>query len=140
VQHLIERKARELKIGDTPELAPGAIDDLMAYDWPGNVRELENEMERAVLLSDPGEPISAASLSEFFVSDPPLASTTTSAPTGSEDGTDGGGLRDRTDAFERKEIQAALGRNEEKKARAARALGITYQGLLKKMRRLGMME
>ena len=50
VQHLIERKAGELKIGDTPELAPGAIDDLMAYDWPGNVRELENLVERAMIL------------------------------------------------------------------------------------------
>jgi DNA-binding NtrC family response regulator len=56
VQHLIERKARELKIGDTPELAPGAIDDLMAYDWPGNVRELENLVERAMILHR-GEPL-----------------------------------------------------------------------------------
>jgi transcriptional regulator with GAF, ATPase, and Fis domain len=50
VQHLIERKAKELKIADTPHLAPGAIDDLMAYDWPGNVRELENVVERAMIL------------------------------------------------------------------------------------------
>jgi transcriptional regulator with GAF, ATPase, and Fis domain len=56
VQHLIERKARELKIGDTPELAPGAIDDLIAYDWPGNVRELENLVERAMILHH-GEPL-----------------------------------------------------------------------------------
>jgi transcriptional regulator with GAF, ATPase, and Fis domain len=50
VQHFIERKAGELKIGLTPRLAPGAIDDLVAYDWPGNVRELENLMERAMIL------------------------------------------------------------------------------------------
>jgi transcriptional regulator with GAF, ATPase, and Fis domain len=56
VQHLIERKARELKIGDTPELAAGAIDDLVAYDWPGNVRELENLVERAMILHR-GEPL-----------------------------------------------------------------------------------
>lgn len=120
---------------------------LERYPYPGNVRELENEMERAVLLSDPGEPIAAASLSEFFTSDPPLApggASATAAPTGdgaapAEDA-DEGGLRERTDAFERKEIQAALDRNEGKKARAARELGITCQGLLKKMRRLGMME
>jgi formate hydrogenlyase transcriptional activator len=50
VQHFIERKAGELKIPDTPQLAPGAIDDLMAYRWPGNVRELENLVERAMIL------------------------------------------------------------------------------------------
>jgi transcriptional regulator with GAF, ATPase, and Fis domain len=50
VQHFIERKAGELKLGLTPQLAPGAIDDLMAYGWPGNVRELENVIERAMIL------------------------------------------------------------------------------------------
>ncbi len=49
-QHFIERKAKELKIGETPKLAKGAIEVLMAYDWPGNVRELENIVERAMIL------------------------------------------------------------------------------------------
>jgi transcriptional regulator with GAF, ATPase, and Fis domain len=56
VHHFIQRKARELKLGETPELAPGAIDRLMAYDWPGNVRELENLVERAMILHR-GEPL-----------------------------------------------------------------------------------
>jgi len=56
VQHFIERKTRELKIAETPRLAPGAIDDLVAYDWPGNVRELENVVERAMILGH-GEPL-----------------------------------------------------------------------------------
>jgi transcriptional regulator with GAF, ATPase, and Fis domain len=56
VQHFIERKAGELKFGETPQLAPGAIDDLMRYDWPGNVRELENLIERAMILHR-GEPL-----------------------------------------------------------------------------------
>jgi len=50
VQHLIERKAKELKLGRTPELAPEAIDILMTYSWPGNVRELENVIERAMII------------------------------------------------------------------------------------------
>lgn len=50
VDHFIERKAGELKIGETPLLAPGAMDDLLAYDWPGNVRELENVVERSMIL------------------------------------------------------------------------------------------
>jgi len=50
VHHLIDRKAAELKVGETPRLAPGAIEGLMAYHWPGNVRELENVIERAMIL------------------------------------------------------------------------------------------
>ena len=57
LQHFVERKAGELKIADTPKLAPGAIDRLMAYDWPGNVRELENLVERAMILRHRGEPL-----------------------------------------------------------------------------------
>ena len=49
-------EAGELKIGETPRLAPGAIDNLMAYGWPGNVRELENLIERGMILHR-GEPL-----------------------------------------------------------------------------------
>ncbi len=58
VQHFIQRKTRELKIADAPRLAPGAMDDLIAYEWPGNVRELENVLERAMILHHQGEPLS----------------------------------------------------------------------------------
>jgi formate hydrogenlyase transcriptional activator len=56
VQHFVERKARDLKLGETPTLAPGAIEALMTYLWPGNVRELENLVERAMILHR-GEPL-----------------------------------------------------------------------------------
>lgn len=50
VQHFIEKKARVLKLGKTPPLAPLAMERLVAYSWPGNVRELENVVERAMIL------------------------------------------------------------------------------------------
>ena len=50
VHHFLDRKAGELKIGEKPQLAPGAMDVLMAYHWPGNVRELENVVERSMIL------------------------------------------------------------------------------------------
>ena len=56
IQHFIEHKAAELKLGETPRLAPGAIEQLTAYSWPGNVRELENLVERAMILHR-GEPL-----------------------------------------------------------------------------------
>ncbi|MBT4496890.1 MAG: sigma-54-dependent Fis family transcriptional regulator [Gemmatimonadetes bacterium] len=46
------------------EFTPETLDALTAYDWPGNVRELENEIERALVLLPPGEPIGLEHLSE----------------------------------------------------------------------------
>ena len=79
VQHFIGRKAGELKIGETPRLAPGAIDDLMAYEWPGNVRELENLVERAMILHQ-GEPLRFDDLSASL----PRAAAAALAATGEE--------------------------------------------------------
>jgi len=56
VRHFIERKVKELKLSETPELAPGSINALMSYQWPGNVRELENLIERSLILHR-GEPL-----------------------------------------------------------------------------------
>ena len=42
--------------------APDAIDRLTAFDWPGNIRQLQNEVQRAVLLSE-GDVVTAADLS-----------------------------------------------------------------------------
>ena len=66
VRHFIDRKVKELKLRDTPDLAAGAIDTLMAYDWPGNVRELENLIERA-LIQHRGKPLRFDDLSSFPV-------------------------------------------------------------------------
>lgn len=34
------------------DFTPAAADRLRAYDWPGNVRQLQNEVQRAVLMSE----------------------------------------------------------------------------------------
>jgi len=41
---------------------PAAIDRLTGFDWPGNVRQLQNEIQRAVLLTE-GDMIDAADFS-----------------------------------------------------------------------------
>lgn len=45
---------------------PGFTDNasaaLLSYPWPGNVRELQNTLERAVILSENGRPVSTAAL------------------------------------------------------------------------------
>ncbi len=52
--HFVQKKAREMKLHKPLELAPGAIDHLLAYHWPGNVRELENLVERAIIQNRSG--------------------------------------------------------------------------------------
>ncbi|TMA67590.1 MAG: hypothetical protein E6J68_04990 [Deltaproteobacteria bacterium] len=89
------------------------------------MRELANEIERAVLLADPGAPLTEDLFSERLQE-------------GAADGAAPGLLQSRTEAFEREQVEAALARAGGVKTRAAEELGITYRGLLKKMRRLGM--
>jgi transcriptional regulator with GAF, ATPase, and Fis domain len=54
VHHMLEKKRIELRLPRAPELAFGAIDQLMDYEWPGNVRELANLVERALILYPEG--------------------------------------------------------------------------------------
>ncbi len=49
-----------------PTISADAIRLLSAYDWPGNVRELQNVIERAVILAESGQPITAAVLAPLF--------------------------------------------------------------------------
>jgi DNA-binding NtrC family response regulator len=52
----------------SPTVTPQAMAILVAYDWPGNVRELQNVIERAVILHDPEDGISAAVMAPMFPS------------------------------------------------------------------------
>ena len=45
-----------------PGLTAGAIAALTKYTWPGNIRELKNIIERGVILTPPGEAITAENL------------------------------------------------------------------------------
>jgi len=45
LKRIAKEHGEELK-----QVAPEALEAIMAYDWPGNVRELENALERAVVL------------------------------------------------------------------------------------------
>ena len=49
-----------------PKLTPASLEVLQAYEWPGNVRELQNVMERAVILTEPGQEITPQFLEPMF--------------------------------------------------------------------------
>ena len=58
-KHFLSRFTRTMPSNLTAE----ALSLLVAYDWPGNVRELRNAIERAVILSRPGNQVQAQHLS-----------------------------------------------------------------------------
>ncbi|MEJ2110243.1 MAG: sigma-54 dependent transcriptional regulator [Acidobacteriota bacterium] len=97
---------------------------LLHYSWPGNVRELQNEIERLVLLSEPGGVIAPELLSDHICqrSRTPITS----------DGDLKSAIRD----LEEEMIQKTLVRFDQNKSRTARALGISRQSLIDKLRRM----
>jgi Nif-specific regulatory protein len=101
---------------------------LLAHAWPGNVRELENEMLRALALSEPHETIPAERLSER------LGQLFEPLPNAVHEGEP---LRETLARFETWCLRRALERNRGRRAETARTLGLTREGLYKKMKRLG---
>jgi transcriptional regulator with PAS, ATPase and Fis domain len=115
----------------------GALRLLLEHDWPGNVRELESEVERAVLLCPDGGLLQR----EHFLipgSPPPRnQEPRPPVPATPEAGTTSQSLQEQVEALERQAIFAALAAARGNKTAAARALGITRNGLAFKMKRLG---
>jgi Nif-specific regulatory protein len=107
---------------------PGFIEALAQYSFPGNVRELANEVERAVVRVDDGQPLTADLLSEEVLSSSGGEGPIT--PSGTT-------LRDLLARHERDIIIDCLQRHAGRKSAAAQELGLTRQGLAKKIDRLG---
>jgi transcriptional regulator with GAF, ATPase, and Fis domain len=106
-------------------LASGQL--LEGYGWPGNVRELENEILRALMLTPTGELITPKSLSAKIVEIlEPIARGARPDET----------LREALDRVEAWMIRRALTNNGGRRARTALKLGLTREGLYKKMKRL----
>jgi Nif-specific regulatory protein len=110
------------------ELAPEAEPLLEAHSWPGNVRELENELLRAVAMAAPGRRIGPEHLSDRLrESVEPVESRIQPGDT----------LRDTLDRVETVLIRRALTASANSRTDTARRLGVTREGLYKKMKRLG---
>jgi DNA-binding NtrC family response regulator len=109
----------------------GALARLVAHNWPGNVRELASEMERAVHLCPEGGVLST----HHLTIEPPAGrapGVQAAAPVQPEPS-----LAERVAALERAALAAALAASGGNKAKAARALGLTRNGLNLKLKRLG---
>ncbi|MBI4490135.1 MAG: sigma-54-dependent Fis family transcriptional regulator [Deltaproteobacteria bacterium] len=109
-------------------LAPQALNCLISYPWPGNVRELENEMKRLVL-SIPRKTIAEQDLSEAI-----RTSSDTSLRLKARQIL---ALKNELAEFEKQKILDALEGCRHNQQQTARALGVSRQGLFKKMKRYG---
>ncbi len=112
-------------------LSPGALAALVRYPWPGNVRELENEVRRLVALHG-GQEVRVADLS------PRVRAVLLAQAEDSAVNLPRTGLRAAVVKLERRLIADALVKAGGNKSRTARELGLSRQGLAKKMRRYGM--
>jgi transcriptional regulator with PAS, ATPase and Fis domain len=125
--HFLERHGRrEAKRGCRFSRAAEHL--LLAYRWPGNVRELENEVQRVLALAEPGEVLTPALLSERLAD--VLEPVEAPARPGET-------LRESLARVEAWLIRRTLEHNGGRRAATARQLGVTREGLYKKMKRLG---
>ena len=103
---------------------PAAMERLRAYKWPGNIRELQNEVERAVLLSDDAQKLSAEALSE-------RVSGMIELPV------EIGPLKETMSRLEERYIIRALKQHNNNRTHTAKTLGISRQALTTKLHKYG---
>ncbi len=111
-----------------PRVSETLAAHLLSYPWPGNVREVANACAYAVHVAGAGETVEL----EHWPETPALPGA--SAPSAAC------GLHAETRALEERRLREALHRTRGNKSQAARVLGLSRQGLLKKLRRYGLTE
>ncbi|HTO90426.1 MAG TPA: sigma-54 dependent transcriptional regulator [Candidatus Sulfotelmatobacter sp.] len=121
-EHFLARAAQSCGVAP-PRIATALEARLLEHSWPGNVRELANGCAYAVRVAGAREAVEIAHwpTSPFRV-----------APAAAR------GLHAETRALEERRLLEALDRSHGNKSRAARSLGLSRQGLLKKLRRYGL--
>jgi transcriptional regulator with GAF, ATPase, and Fis domain len=108
---------------DPPAVSPELGEALLRHHWPGNVRELANACAYAVRVAGAREWVRMEHWPEA-----PGAYVALSAH----------GLHAETRALEERRLRETLEHTRWNKSKAARVLGLSRQGLLKKLRRYGL--
>jgi two-component system response regulator HupR/HoxA len=121
-RHFIARAAAACG-AEPPAISSELASRLLAYRWPGNVRELGNGCAYAVRVAGARGTVEPQHWPE---------TQWEGAVAGA------GGLHAETRALEERRLREALERTRWNKSRAARSLGLSRQGLLKKLRRYGL--
>ena len=123
----LDRYTREMG-KSVPGFAQETLEILSAYDFPGNVRELENEVQRLVIQADEGSFLTPELLSPRVRQIETVLLSANAAK---------GSLKEMVDQVERHILIEALREHGNNKTAAAKTLGITREGLHKKLKQLG---
>jgi two-component system response regulator PilR (NtrC family) len=139
VQHFLAKYRRELG-KEVKDLAPAAMEKILAHPFPGNVRELENLIERAVALSRGptlGVDVLPASVldggARRLVPPPTVPAPATALVPAAA-----GNLDEILASYERGLLADALQRAGGVKKRAARLLGISFRSFRYRLEKLGL--
>jgi transcriptional regulator with GAF, ATPase, and Fis domain len=117
-----------------PSPSPALLDQLLRYRWPGNVRELSNACAYAVHVGGASERVDLEHWPESPTLDLPGGDRRSVADADRP----ASGLHAETRALEERRLRETLERTRWNKSQAARVLGLSRQGLLKKLRRYGL--
>lgn len=122
--HFLKRYAQEF--GRSVEgFSQQAMELLSAYEWPGNVRELENEIQRIIIQLDEGGIVEPAHLSARIRKVENLLERVQARK---------GSLKEMVEQVEKWILLEALKEHGNNKSQTARTLGITREGLHKKLK------
>jgi transcriptional regulator with PAS, ATPase and Fis domain len=113
--------AATARTGSKARLSPATLAELSRYQWPGNVRELQNVIASLVVAAPHRGWVRPSLL-------PPVIGLATTVSSGR--------LAEAREQFERRFVELALARAGGNRARAARSLGLSRQGLMKTLVRL----
>ncbi len=106
-----------------------AMEAMQAYKWPGNVRELENEVQRLVIQAEPEQFIEPQHLSPRIRQAESILDRVRPAK---------GTLKETMEEIEKWLLRQALEEHGNNKSATAKTLGITREGLHKKLKNYGM--
>ncbi len=119
--HHFVKSAAEGSGRSIPQVTPHLEQVLQDYSWPGNIRDLENEAKRLVAITPDGVPLTVEHLSKRITNstESPVEALASLAE------------------VERRQIELHLSEASGNRTQAATTLGLSREGLRKKMKRFG---
>jgi two-component system response regulator AtoC len=124
LRHFVRKESAKMGLQADFEVAPEAMQCLLAYDWPGNVREVQNVVARALILAEDGV-IQLTDLPQGIVN---LYDESTDVPHNREDT-----LKQQLRNYELALIRSAIDEAHGDRKLAAKRLGIGVSSLYRKL-------